>query len=459
MEKQTVDFTLSPKNLINIPFNKYQQDFTLIVNGEKYKTTRIVADLLSPLIREIHLVDSTIDEFSINVRNNNNTDYLTEFLNLVCFTPKLLDSDRINQFSDYFYELGNISEYIRLQVLTLKQITTENVLDQFSKIIKISEENGQRSKTIENFMKEESIEKIISFISSHFYDLDEKKIQLLPVSIISEILDREDLRIESEDSLLNLIIEKYRKTKYSELFEKIYFNNVSEKAIEKFIEAFHIDDLNQNIWKSICVRLLPSRNPPTPNISRYKLKYKKFKIEKGHEFEGIMRYLSKKTNGNIHDNGTIEITSNSLFNNNYQPRNVVDYENDNYYCSKNEENVFVLFDFKDKLIQLTNYSIRTHSDGKNHGNLKNWIIEASKDGEKWEEIDRRSNDSSLNEPNSTSTFNVKKGNNKFYRFIRLRQTGYSWDGYPSYNRYYQGFRFIEFFGKLQETQPKKKIYD
>lgn len=69
--------------------------------------------------------------------------------------------------------------------------------------------------------------------------------------------------------------------------------------------------LNQNIWKSICVRLLPSRNLPTLKISRYRFryKYKEFKIEKGHEFEGIMRYLSKRTNGNISDNGTIEITS------------------------------------------------------------------------------------------------------------------------------------------------------
>lgn len=134
--------------------------------------------------------------------------------------------------------------------------------------------------------------------------------------------------------------------------------------------------------------------------------------------------------------------------------NCNNYENDNYYFSNDEDNVFVLFDFKDKLIQLNNYSIRSHCDGKNCGHLRNWAVEASKDGEKWEEIDNRSDDSSLNEPNTTSTFNVKKGNNKFYRFIRLRQTGYSWYDYPNYNSYHQGFRFIELFGKLQEPQPK-----
>lgn len=102
---------------------------------------------------------------------------------------------------------------------------------------------------------------------------------------------------------------------------------------------------------------------------------------------------------------------------------------------------------------MNNYSIRPHGDSKNSGHLRNWAVEASKDGEKREEIDSRSDDSSLNEPNTTSTFIVKKGNNRFYRFIRLRQTGYSWCDYPNSNRYYHGFRFIEFFGKLQEPQP------
>ncbi len=94
---------------------------------------------------------------------------------------------------------------------------------------------------------------------------------------------------------------------------------------------------------------------------------------------------------------------------------------------------------------MTNYSIRSHSDGKNCGNLRNWAVEASKDGEKWEEIDSHSSF----EANTTSTFNVN-----LYRFIRLRQTGYSWCDYPNSNSYIQGFRFIEFFGKLQEPQPK-----
>lgn len=35
-------------------------------------------------------------------------------------------------------------------------------------------------------------------------------------------------------------------------------------------------------------------------------------FQEGHEFEGIFKYLTDKTAGNIHDNGTIEFTSNSI---------------------------------------------------------------------------------------------------------------------------------------------------
>lgn len=455
MENQGIDFNLSLKNLTEIPFNKYEQDFTFIVNNEKYKTTRIVADLLSPIIRKMHLVDSTLSEFSIDIKNGS-TDYFSEFLNLVDFSPKQLDSERIKQFSEYFYKLGNNEEYIKLQMPLLKPISTENVIDQLLLLLKISESNGnesekdQRSKSIENY-HEKNIKEMISFISAHFYELDHKKIQRLPPSLISEILNQDEIKIESEDSLLNLIIEMYEKDEgCSELFEKVCFTNVSENVLEKFIDIFSIDDLNHNIWKSICARLFSSKKTKAKQNARYQLKYDdmEFTIKKGHELEGIMYYLSEKTKGNINDNGTIKITSNSYYSESYHPKNLVDYNNNNYYYSGDDNNIFILFDFKDNLIQLTNYSIKSSSNEQNHYHLKNWVIEVSNDEEEWKEIDSHSYDSTLNDRNVIATFVVKKENDEFYRFVRLRQTGCSWGKY-SIDVYTLCFKYIEFFGKLR----------
>lgn len=57
---------------------------------------------------------------------------------------------------------------------------------------------------------------------------------------------------------------------------------------------------------------------------------KEFIHQKGNEFHGIMRYLTEQTGGNIHDNNTIEITTNTKC---QHPKNLVDYDKDNYYNS------------------------------------------------------------------------------------------------------------------------------
>ena len=51
--------------------------------------------------------------------------------------------------------------------------------------------------------------------------------------------------------------------------------------------------------ESICQKILGKKNE-----NRY--------IESVKEFEGIMRNLTNETDGNIHDNATVEITSNSI---------------------------------------------------------------------------------------------------------------------------------------------------
>lgn len=112
---------------------------------------------------------------------------------------------------------------------------------------------------------------------------------------------------------------------------------------------FNIDDLSLNTWKNICRRLLPNKNKEN-KTERYKYINKSY--IKGEEFEGIMQYLTEETKGNIHDNGTIEIISNSIYNNNisYHPKNLVDYQNNNYYLSSNNANSTVIFDFKSRAI-------------------------------------------------------------------------------------------------------------
>ena len=460
-----IKFDFSLKNLKELPFNQYEQDFTFIVNGQKYQTSRIIADLISPIIRQTHFTDSTIDKFYINTKNHETApdDYFPDFLKLATFETHEIDKDRIRLYSEYFYILGNNHENIRLQLSILNPISNENAISQLSTILNFKNDD----KEIQNssiYYDDENIEKIISFISNHFYELDLEKIKQLPSTVIFKIISSPEFRVCDEDSLLKFIIDLYLNDQInSQLFEYVLFNNVSEEVLELFISSFSIDDLNNNIWKAVCVRLFPSKNPKNEKIDRYQRiqlnskneNIKEFKLTSGEEFSGIMNYLNESTNGNIHDNGTVKITSNTFQSENLHPKNLVDYKNDNKnYASNDTENISIQFDFKDRLIQLTNYSIKSSSQGgdRNWAHLRNWVVEVSNDGQNWTEVDRHTNDSTLNGRNITAAFKVKKETDEFYRYVRLRNSGYSWYRYPNNNNYAFWLNCVEFFGKLQEKQ-------
>lgn len=90
IRKQSNDykFSLSSENLFDFPFDKDEKDFEFIVNGQLYKTSRFIADILSPKVRELHLVDPTIDEFCINTKmlddkNENDKDYFVDFFEFI----------------------------------------------------------------------------------------------------------------------------------------------------------------------------------------------------------------------------------------------------------------------------------------------------------------------------------------------------------------------------------------
>lgn len=65
------------------------------------------------------------------------------------------------------------------------------------------------------------------------------------------------MAINDEDSLLCFINELYKKdSSFSILFGAVYFINVSKSVLKEFVDDFLIDDLDIQIWKSICSRLI-----------------------------------------------------------------------------------------------------------------------------------------------------------------------------------------------------------
>lgn len=463
MNGNKIDFSIGLENVKSIPFQNYENNFTFFVNGKQYKTNRFIADLLSPKIRNYHFSDQSIDKFDIDIsnfnrnkKNSNEKDYFDEFLGLSSFSNVKLDPNRLKYFLNYFYILGNSDEYYRLKSYFLKDITKENAIEQ---LISFANLDSNDNESIDP--NDQSIQEIIQFIAKNFWSISKEKLKLLNINILEIILSQESLKVQSENSLLHFILELYKKDpSYSPLFEYIIFPNVTEDYFEQFINEFEFEDLNPKIWHSICYRLIPSKFKKIilnedDKINRYINLVKQFNYEKGKEFDGIFKYLTKKTGSNIHDNGTIKIDSNSIFNDDPEccPKHLVDYNSESFYQSKDQNGSFIVFDFKEKSIQLDGYTIQ-NGVSNGHYYLKNWVIEASNDNDYWITIDEHENDGSLDRASAVVTFDVQKKKSGFYRYIKLRQTGQSWSQRGKHFSFW--FLSIEFFGKLKFPVVEKK---
>lgn len=446
-----IEFALDTENLKNIPLHKYTSDFTFLVNGKEYKTNRFIADLLSPIIREYHFADETINEFSFKINNENDQfdDYFQDFLQLSSFTKSKIDSKRQNYYSKYFLKLGNIEEYFRILPEYSEGITIENAIDLLDQFISITKNINDKNLPLKSKISR-NIQQLISFLAQNFDFIDKNKIKELDIELIEEIISNESLQLKEEDSLLRFLIELYEKDdRYSPLFEYVIFQNVQEETFELFMSTITFSDINNSVWESIRKRFNPQELKKQLIKSRYiqETQNHQFEYEKGKEFDGIIHHLINNSSENIFDNGTIGITSNSILDpKKYHPKNLIDLGKNNGYASKDDGNAFVCFDFKDKKINLTSYSIHSNSSGENYHHLKNWVIEVSNDETNWIEIDRNENCTKLNGPNIIANFEVRK-ENEFFRFIRIRQTGNSWAFWGNHNNLF--FYSIEFFGNLK----------
>lgn len=179
-------------------------------------------------------------------------------------------------------------------------------------------------------------------------------------------------------------------------------------------------------------------------------KTKEFLYQAGTEFKGIFNYLQSLKYGNIHENGTINVTASSV--NRYSiskcgPEYAVDLNSDKTaYKSSNEEKSWICFDFKERKVKPFAYQILSNND-TDFGQLRSWVIEVSNDNNSWLIIDEKYNSSILRRSRYIATFQIEESKLKdFYRFIRLRQTDISW--HSGGKGYLMNIPKIEFYGKL-----------
>lgn len=436
-------FQLKTSCIDEVPLQSYNKDFTFIVNGEEFHTSKVESDLLSTKINKIHLNDPTFDNITINTHNEGN---FSEYLQLLNFSSLKITKNQLDFFIELFEILGTDHFNIDIDILQEPiELTNENV---FSYLKEHSKHKNINKKLYNNE---------IEFISSHLNEIIEKQKEeflTLDISTILEILNNEHIQLRDEDQLLEFVNEMYNDDKkYSIFYEEVLFVNVSTEKINEFISIFDKNDLSENTWLNLCERLkmdikLEEENYPNRYLKQGKRKRKdKMKgitipFTGNNEFKGIISYLRNESKQNIEN--SINVTSSSIYNNNqdFSPIKAVLYEENNKdFGSDSIKNSWICIDFKEHRIQPTHYTIKS---GHIYPNLpRNWVIECSNDNDKWEIVDEETNNSTLRNNDSVHTFEMNKQNLNEYRYIRMRNAGPDWCG-----SYFIFINSIEFYGKL-----------
>ena len=416
-----------------VPLKNYVDSFIFKVNGEEFRTSYLIADLLSPKISEIHLNDPT---YATIIINTNNKGDFTNILNLINFDENDFQTNELPFVQEIIEILGNESIKIYDPTETVK-ITKDNVFA----LIK----HHEKYQNLYNKRLEEEIE----FVSKEFGELieiKEEEFENLDINTLYQIVNHPKLLIKTEDQLLNFINNLYSiDSKYSILYESVCYKNITSSMMISFFSIFDLNDITSLIWQKLSYRFQQDINfDKRINKKRYKERGLLFTKKENEELSGILDYLYKKTNGEIEKE--IKFISSSVNSNSscHQPQNIANHEEQNKnFCSENSSSSWICIDFNKYKIVPTDYEIRSRNGTTNWYHPKSWIIECSNDNIQWEILDEQIDCPSLNGKRITCSFKLKNHIKNEYRYFRMRNIGQDW-----YGANYLTIEAFEIYGKL-----------
>jgi hypothetical protein len=271
----------------------------------------------------------------------------------------------------------------------------------------------------------------INYRASHFIEIDSSVLSHLPISILSRVLSNESLQVKSEDALYDLVHSRFEAdSRALELLSLIRFDFLTCESINKFISSsfnhFGEIDFSIGLWRALCNRLSLDVENHSVAIAKYRnTRFRSLSIPPGSavSLDGIIAYLTRELGGNVSDLHIVEITGPAQ-SASQLAKYAATFDTAHYFHSENKPDRWICYDFKNRRVLPTHYSIHAHT---NNWWLRSWVLEGSSIGpadgprDVWTELDRRENDASTKADHPIGTFPVSASG--AYRFLRLRQTG------------------------------------
>lgn len=418
----------------------FENDFTFIVQRQKYHCSKVSAICLSGKVAK--LFESNPNAANCVVRHQ---DPHCEFETInrllhggtVDLTAPAVNLDTLIEIAREL-EMDALIASIRDIIWAKESITSENV---FTRVV---------SKRKEGL----SLDPEAEFIAKEFQSLildqapeNTNKFFDLGLEFCSDVLHHEALSCEDYDALLEQISE--RGIDYHPLLQFVNFEQVTGAAMAKFVPLLSPENITNEIWAALCRRCVHAVNLQDDKETVCTSKKGRTFEFTGTMFDGIIRYLTSVHGGNLHDRGVVTVTgsqTHTIFSSCHL-KYLLNVQNDSeFYCSVNLPDwPHFKLDFHDMRVCPTSYSLGTYVFGTGDQHLKSWVIEGSVDDDSWVELDKRDNDTNLNGQFRKYHYEMQSPNKRSFRYIRLRMTG------PSHRNDHQLLcSSIELYGALIE---------
>ncbi|KAK8848292.1 hypothetical protein M9Y10_019352 [Tritrichomonas musculus] len=460
----TQKLILTSSGLSNVILEStYDDEFLFILPNQKIQIPRIFAEFISPKISKIHQSDLTIDSINF-VHELEGIKITEEIISKIKFLSmgKMIEISEEESFLLQIFSIlfDNEELFTSINQLFHDEIS-ENKIDQYLKNLQFFDKISINPQFFD-------YSSMINFISSHFYSIDQKKLLQLPTRILYSIISNEFLQIETEDSLFDFIIQFFNDKKENQekvsnneskidlisFYEQINFENLSEQKIEQFLDTFDPNEMSTALWNKLrpCIHESPNRKKNQRETKKHEQNNERIKTIKydgniSNSLNGIIDYLTKESGGNVSDNGTVKATT-ITDRISLEARNAVDLHNDNNgFISTDVSNMWLKYDFVDRKVCPTSYTIKSRHNYNDH-HPRSWVIEGSNtDSESdWTILDERNNYNGIEGMNVCYAFEMKE-QTEFYRYLRIRQTGKNSSNYD-----YLCLSGLEYFGRLLEVK-------
>lgn len=336
------------------------KDFTIVINGESHEILSFIAATLSQRIFFLIAENSNADKLEINT-DKGPTKLVADFL-----MKKKIEIDDDN--SIFFFKVG--CELISQQLVNLSMpfILKRNEMELVAELFKLG------------FDKHVNCEALV-------------------FTILKKFKEYEPYLMKYSDDLIDLLLQNnFLEAKAEDVFEflskRIDFKKDYNNRLIKFIDPRFF--ANERVFSILYNQDF--------NLNRFRYYLLKNPL-----------ISSKYQDSNASENGYKHIIkcgiipvirSSEPYNEKYLGSNILSADNDNYFCSKNSNSEYLIFDFSPYKVVASAIILRSWKLGLNGVCPRTFTFEYSNDGENWVIAFTANEDTSLIGNNRTSVFNL-----------------------------------------------------